>query len=315
MTGDVAAGSEDSGAGAVFDTLLAADPDGRRAAKVFRRSFDQIYDGQHTGRYRWDQLTKTERTYFGTVIEINLRNAFADVVGDGRLLDYRIAGLDVDCKYSQSFGGWMVPPEGVNQILLVCHASDENSEWAMGVVRAVPAILRESVNRDGKTGISTGGRSHIRWLHFGAPMAENVLLHAVPEDQSRIFAKKSGQQRLNEMFRLIQRRVIDRAAVATVAQQDDYMKRARANGGSKTALAREGILVIGGDYSTHREVAAQLGLPVPGAGQFVSARIALADEADPYSVELDGRLWRVAEDSDPTVTAPKLPDHRGSRDT
>ena len=35
---------------------------------------------------------------------------------------------------------------------------------------------------------------------------------------------------------LAQRRLISRTVVATVAQQEDYMKRVRGNGGSRTSL-------------------------------------------------------------------------------
>src|SRR6476620_7983978 len=75
------------------------DPDGTRTAQVLRATLDQLYDGQRTGRYRWDQLHKTEKTHCGTLVEINLHREFD--FADGATLDYRIAGVDVDCKYSQ----------------------------------------------------------------------------------------------------------------------------------------------------------------------------------------------------------------------
>ena len=40
---------------------------------------------------------------------------------------------------------------------------------------------------------------------------------------------------------VVQRRIIRRAELATVAQQDDFMKRARGNGGARTTLRPEGI--------------------------------------------------------------------------
>lgn len=69
--------------------LLALDPDGSRMAAVFRRTFDQLYDGQHTGRYKLDQLFKTEKTHFGTLIEINLQRELK--LKDGDSLDFNIA--------------------------------------------------------------------------------------------------------------------------------------------------------------------------------------------------------------------------------
>ena len=88
---------------AVGAGIRALDPDGKRTAQVLRDTFDQLYDGQRTGRYRWDRLYKTEKTHCGTLVEINLQREFD--FKDGPKLDYEIAGVDVDCKYSQNLGG------------------------------------------------------------------------------------------------------------------------------------------------------------------------------------------------------------------
>lgn len=62
----------------------------------------------------------------------------------------------------------------------------------------------------------------------------------------------------------------------TVAQQKDYMKRVRGNGGSRSALRAEGILIMG-DYASHQRIASELGVPVPREGEFVSARVVTAN--------------------------------------
>lgn len=279
----------------------------QRFARVFRETFDQLYDGQHTGRFSWEQLFKTEKTHFGTLLEINLRREFSDVIDDGDLLDFKVAGHEIDCKYSFRMGGWMLPPESFGQLLLVCNADDAKSEWAVGIVRAAPEFLRAGVNRDLKSGLNEAGRGAIDWLHWGKPMLPNVLLQIDDDARGRIFSSKSGQKRVNELFRLAQRKRIRRNAVATVAQQDDFMKRVRANGGARSALAEDGILVMGGDYASHRRVAEGLGLEVPLPGEFISARVARADVSDPNTVNLEDALWRLAEESDPVQRAPDLP--------
>jgi hypothetical protein len=69
------------------------------------------------------------------------------------------------------------------------------------------------------------------------------------------------------------------------------MKRARGNGGARTQLRPEGILVLG-----HQEndplVAAALRLPVPRTGEFISARAVPASEGrgDPVAV-IEGQRW------------------------
>lgn len=291
---------------------LLATPDLElRLARVFRATFDQLYDGQHTGRFSWDQLYKTEKTHFGTLLEINLRRELKEVVEDGELLDFKVAGHEIDCKYSFRMGGWMLPPESFGQLLLVCNADDAKSEWAMGIVRARPEYLRAGVNRDLKSGLNEAGRQEIDWLFWGAELPPNVLLQVDQQTRASIFnSRLSGQQRVNELFRSAQRRRIGRNAVATVAQQDDYMKRVRANGGARSALAAEGIVIIGGDYESHRRVAAALGVDVPMPGEFVSARVHPADHADPNSVVLAGQLWRLALETEPVMTAPELPTTR-----
>ncbi len=97
----------DSDLTAVAAALRSKDCDGSRTARVLRETLDQLYDGARTGRYRWDQLYKTEKTHCGTLVEINMQREFG--YADGEELDFSIAGLEVDCKYSQRIGGWMIP--------------------------------------------------------------------------------------------------------------------------------------------------------------------------------------------------------------
>jgi hypothetical protein len=113
------------------------------------------------------------------------------------------------------------------------------------------------------------------------------------------------------LFRLAQRRLISRAVVATVAQQEDYMKRIRGNGGSRTSLRPEGIVIFG-QYDSHGRVATTLGLPVPGLGESVSVRLAGRKPHHhdaPFAV-LNGCQWVVARPDDPPELAPLLPDIR-----
>jgi len=99
--------------------------------------------------------------------------------------------------------------------------------------------------------------------------------------------------------------------VATVAMQDDYMKRVRGGGGARDQLRAEGIVIFG-DYASDQLLAAALGLPRPGPGEFVSARLAryaedgqLRDYA--RSIRIAGGDWRLASAADPPAPAPALP--------
>ncbi|MFI5530798.1 NaeI family type II restriction endonuclease [Kitasatospora sp. NPDC051853] len=299
---------DDPGLDLVALALKAADPSGERFARAIRRTFDMLLDGQHTGRFRWEDLHKTEKTHAGTLVEINLQREFG--FEDGDKMDYSIAGSDVDCKYSQEFGRWMIPPEAMGHLCLGLWASDEEGLWSAGLFRVSEAVLTKTGNRDGKRSLSAAAReSAVHWIYRDAPLQDNVLLRLPQEDIDAVFAHKHGTKRLNELFRRARGRIISRSVVATVARQDDYMKRIRYNGGSRSALQPEGIIILG-QYGIHQEIAEALGLPVPGPGESVSIRLApwTPDRTEDPWVELEGARWAVAREGDPVTTAPKLPE-------
>ena len=302
-----APGNDDGDLELVAAHLLAEDPGGRRFAAALRRTIDMLLDGQHTGRYRWEELHKTEKTHAGTLVEINLQREFG--FKDGERLDYRICGSDVDCKFSQTMGGWMIPPEAEGALCLLLWASDDKGEWSAGLLRTTPACLRDAANRDRKRTLSPVGNAAICWLFRDAALPENVLLRLRPWDVAAIMAGKSGQQRVNELFRRAQRRPVSRTAVLTVATSPgDPMKRVRYNGGARDQLRPEGIVVFG-SYASHTAAAQALGLPAAGDGEFVSARLARRREhhGDALRISLDGEDWVLAVPSDPPETAPLLP--------
>ena len=286
--------------------LAALDPGGVRMAGAIRGALDMLLDGQHTGRYRWDQLHKTEKTHAGTLVEIALARALG--LAAGTALDYTIAGADVDCKFSGRLGGWMIPPEAAGKLLLLVQASDEDGTWSAGLLRASTGNLRAAGNRDLKRALSARGRTAVHWLHHRAPLQDNALIRLPERDVAAIFALPSGQQRVSELFRRAQRMRVSRTVVATVAMQDDYMKRVRGGGGARDQLQAEGIVIFG-DYAGDQVLASALGLPRPGPGEFVSARLARARDGRGHAraIRLAGADWRLASPADSPEPAPALP--------
>lgn len=297
---------------AVEAELRMLDPTGAQVARVLRDTLDQIYDGQHTGRWDYNQLYKTEKTHVGTLVEINLHRQFGFM--DGNATDYRIAGVEVDCKYSMKYGGWELPPEAMDHVCLLVTANDKQSSWAAGLIRVRESLLRAGSNRDAKRQLSASSYACIRKLWpDNRRLAENLFLNLDADIRNRIFNARAnrgnqhGQARVNELFRLVQHRIIRRAELATVAQQDDFMKRARGNGGARTTLRPEGILVLG-HQDNDPNVAAALGLPVPKKGELVSGRVIPArdDRNDPVAI-IEGERWVLARPDDPIVPTPIVP--------
>ena len=294
----------------VSDEILRLDPGGERIGAVLRETLDQLYDGQRTGRYRLDQLHKTEKTHCGTIVEINLHREFN--FADGNELDYKIEGHEVDCKYSKDLGKWMIPPEAHGKLCLLVWADDQKSSWDIGLVRAEKHLLNikgvVGPNRDGKTTLNADGRLASHWLsrlnHLKLP--PNILLQLPDATVRGIMEMKHGTQRLNELFRVTNGKLVGREVVATVAQQGDFMKRVRENGGARTALRSEGIIILGG-YKSHGAIAEALGVPIPGPGESVAVRVSLAGQSAPGSVMIEKQYWRKASNGDQVLSAPRLP--------
>ncbi|MBL8810610.1 MAG: hypothetical protein JNM43_10570, partial [Planctomycetaceae bacterium] len=208
----------------------------------------------------------------------------------------------------QSVGGWMIPPESMGHLCLVISAVDELAVCHVGVVRITDAILSTGGNRDAKRSITAAGREKIHWLFKDFLLPPNILLQLPRAIVDQIMALPSGQQRIDQIFRVAQKKRIGRGVIATLGQQDDYMKRIRGNGGSRTRLKSEGIIILG-HYEEHRRIAHSLGIPVPDKGETVSVRVVPADSDLVPAVRIDRARWRVANDDDPIVEAPNCP-HR-----
>ncbi|WP_432587282.1 NaeI family type II restriction endonuclease [Streptomyces sp. HD1123-B1] len=309
----------------VRQRLLALDPHGERFARVLRDTIDQLLDGEHTGRFDWRDLHKTEKTHAGILVEINLQREFN--FSGGQDMDYLIEGIEVDCKFSQKLYGWMIPPEALGEVCLVVWADDQQSQWSAGLFRAdrtkltTSGTITKKGNRDGKFSLTKQHHSLVSWLWHKQPLQENLLLHIPAETQQAILNaatrshRSSGQARVSELFRRVQRRPVSRTVVRTLAQQKDYMKRVRYNGGARAILRPEGIVIFG-DYPNHQAAARQLDIPPPQEGEFVSARLAKAQphHGDQPRAFMDGAYWVVADGNDPGETAPLLPETKKAQD-
>ncbi len=216
-----------------------------------------------TGRWSIDSLEKTEKTYIGTKVEILFKFDFE--IPDGATLDTRIQGAEVDIKCTV-LNNWMIPNEALGQLCLLVRIDDARSRFAIGVIRATQSMLTTAGNRDGKRSLSTVGKAAIRWIVENGALPVNFLATLSHEVRSRILSHTSGQERVDELFRLVQGRIIPRVAIETVARQKDPMKRMR---DARQRLRREGILVLG-HQGEEPALARRHGYPVPKKGEAIS---------------------------------------------
>lgn len=299
--------SDDPEIWGVRDRILALDRDGVRTGYAIREALDQIYDGQRTGRWDYTQLHKTEKTHVGTLVEIWLQREFQ--FDDGEELDYRIADVDVDCKWSLNLYDWEIPQEMYSRgekVALVVWGNEYTARWAAGLIRISEEVLRPpGRQRDGKRRLNDRGRDRILWIFPGADLVKNTLLHIRdPRKLDLIAYAAKGQTAVTNLFRELTGELINRAAVLTAAQQIDSAKRVR---DARKKLRPEGVVIFG-HYAPHPQMARDLELPAPTLGRFVSVRLHPWNPGDtgPYT-QIDGGLWRRARDEDPVVPAPTLP--------
>jgi hypothetical protein len=254
----------DQGLAKVIEFFLQINGFENQAAETLRRALDEVIDGMRTGRWSVDSLEKTEKTYIGTKVEILFKFDFE--LPKGNKLDFRVEDTEVDIKCTV-LRDWMIPKEAVGELCLLVRIDDTRSKFWIGIIRADSSVLRKGENRDGKNSLSAEGKKSIHWLVEEGQLPINFLATVDPQIRERIFShRKSGQARINELFRLVQGRIIPRVAIETVAQQKDSMKRAR---DARLPLRKEGILVLG-----HQEqdpiIAIARGYPAPKKGEMIS---------------------------------------------
>jgi hypothetical protein len=293
-------GSPDPELEALAEALLRLDPDGSRFAAVLRRSLDQMYDGQHTGRFSWEQMTRSEKTTLGARIELELMREFT-LVGGGTS-DLELAGVPFDVKFSRR-PDWMFSRRDSGLCLLVT-GDDAESQVSVALVRVGAGLLRAGGNQDGKAALSAEGRAALHWLHRNVPLPENTLLHLPAQDREAILGTGPGSRRLNEFFRRVSGRPVRRTVVETLVAQADAGKRVR---DARRTLQHEGYLVLSAAYVNHRRIAAELGLSLEEPGSCMSVRVAPAEGGDSEPVTMiDGHRWRLAHADDPQVEAPDI---------
>jgi Restriction endonuclease NaeI len=305
----------------IVEWFEAEDDARERFRWALRDSLDELLDGQRTGRWAYQHLSKTEKTHLGTVVEVNLTKEFE--FADGDHLDWQIAGHDIDCKFSKDLGGWELPMEmylcaehgerqgTADHAALLTWFDDTTTQWAAGLSTITDERLRWKVgnrkrayNGDNKRSLANSAADHVYWLWDGlqTDLPRNLLLHLNSEVRGRILSSMlSGQKRVDQLFREVQGQIVGRQTVLTVAQQDDAPKRVR---DARKSLREEGIIILG-HQAAHPLIATALGLTLPVKGEWIAVRITPVSHTDarPF-VTMHGQRWARAHEDDSVVAAP-----------
>jgi hypothetical protein len=193
----------------------------------------------------------------------------------GRVLDLAIAGVETDIKNTMG-SNWTIPMEAFGHPCLLLKESEKSATCSMGLVIARPAYLNPGQNRDSKQSFSVAGLQNVWWILKDHPYPPNFWETIPLRLRETIMEAGGGSQRVAALFREIQKRPISRLHVQAIAQQDDYMKRIRRNGGARDILAKEGIAILWGQAD--RVAIKKLKLGSIGPDEFISYKPLVADE-------------------------------------
>ncbi|MCW3053690.1 MAG: hypothetical protein JWN14_2860 [Chthonomonadales bacterium] len=225
-----------------------------RVGRLIGNAFDRVLDRAHTRRYDITQLDNVVKTHIGSWVETLFLQEFH--LPNSEAPDTEINGVGIDIKWSIN-ENWIIPQEVVGEPCLLLSAQDTSPVFSLGILSAGSAVLNTGSNQDKKRSISAAEKEHIVWLLRNEPLPENVLLHLSAADRDAILNGRSGQQRINELFRRAQRWPISTMVVDTVGRQRDNSKRVR---DARLHLKWEGIEILHGKSIDQRQIAQEQGI-------------------------------------------------------
>jgi len=242
---------------------------------LFRQGIDEVIDAPRTSRFTLSETEKTEKTYLGTKLEILLRNFLG--LGKGRILDLSVGGVEVDIKNTMG-RNWTIPLESHGHPALLLRANEKRALCDVGLIVVKDKYLNPGLNRDSKRTISAAAASNIWWLLYRQPYPPNFWEVLPVDERKAILAAGAGTARIAALFEKVQKRPISRLQVQALAQQHDYMKRIRRNGGARDLLAPKGIALLWGQRD--RELIEALKLGPVLADEFISYTPSVQEEID-----------------------------------
>ncbi|SOB88669.1 NaeI family type II restriction endonuclease [Streptomyces sp. 1331.2] len=290
--------NDDTDLQAVVLELERQDPVGQRMASILVAAMDRVIDGPRTGRFHLGQISALERSSLHAITANLIQHEFG--FPDGHPTDFLVAGIQVRYRFS-TLQGWGIPASALNQVCLLVEVGEEGRHWNMGIVRATPEHLGSYGNRDGKRHLSATGVSAVRWLHREAMLPISVMADLPAATLENITCHKNAQVRVDNLFRSIQGRPIDRQTIVALARSAIHGERRARE--SRARLVPEGILVL---TLRDDQLISDLQLPALGPSQWLSIRLVRMqpDHGSTPSTLLAGERWCAARLQDPIEELP-----------
>ncbi|MFF4940871.1 NaeI family type II restriction endonuclease [Micromonospora sp. NPDC000729] len=226
-----------------------------------------VLDGYRTHRFDLldERVEADERRTVGTKLQYHLLDNLG--LEKKRHPDTEIAGVPVDVKGTATTDGsqsWMIPREGQCELCLLVHVDlvrDRHRAWLMRTHRAF--LHNGDGNGDRKRGISVPAfNTYSVPLYEWTPLRPNPLKGLSEPDRAVVFGSAGQETRLKALFRVAAETVIPRGVILTVcANRADPMRRVRA---TRVDMAREGIALLCGTWTSHRQLADVLAFDLTG---------------------------------------------------
>jgi len=187
-----------------------------------------------------------------------------------------IGGTEVDIKTTM-LNNWSIPPENIDRLAILVRTSEKTALCDVGLGLMRDSYLSNGQNRDGKRTVRVEAQKNIWWILREEPYPANLWERIDQSILTNILSAGAATARLAMLFESVQGLPISRTHIQAIAQQHDYMKRIRSNGGARDVLSPKGIAILWGERD--KDLIHKLGLGPIADDEFISHRPRDADEA------------------------------------
>lgn len=192
---------------------------------LIRSAIDDVLDGPRTGRFDVSELSKEEKAFIGTRIEIRLRHFLG--ASRGSSSDAELGGVPFEIKWSKTTE-WMLSPQNLGKLIFGLGLDKDGNTFNAGLWIARKEDLRQGENRDKKLSPTADTlRDKVNWVARHASLPANPLSRLSEDQWSAIRGAKSIQKRVDLLAIAFAELAVHRHTIETIAQASDPLRRMR----------------------------------------------------------------------------------------